>query len=998
MRNRKGIIALTIIITLLCLYNLSFTLISRGVQQDATDAATNAKGQIDLNKKQKYLDSVYQAPVFNFLGLDYTYKEVKEKELGLGLDLQGGMHVVLEVSPVEILKALAGPNATDPHFASAITRAKELQKTSQSNFTDLFYQAYKEINPGRPLNAVFLNTITREKGITNKSSEDDIKKMLDEEVAQSIDRAEHIIRTRIDKFGVIQPNIQRLAGTNRIQLELPGVDNPQRVRNLLQGIAQLEFLEVYFNREISAYIQKINDYLITVEKPKASDKKTDKTAADTTSLFANEDSATATTKPDTSKVKTDTAATAKKDSTEQPTVSSLLTLNKDRYSLAYSIKDTAKINAIFNMPRVKQMIPSNMKFLWEKGKKAKIGEGEEEDIILSLIAVKKEKGGRGLTGESIINASVDSDPTQKEIQVSMEMNDAGAKKWRNITREAAQQNEGGMNRRIAIALDDVIYSAPEVKTEIPNGRSVISGNFDIDEANDLATILEAGKLPAPVRIVEEVVVGPTLGKEAIAQGLTSMVVGLLIVIFFMIFYYNKAGIVADIALLFNVLLILGIMANFNAVLTLPGIAGILLSIAIAVDANVLINERVKEDLNEGKSLDTAISSGYKNASSAILDSNVTTLIKGFVLLGFGTGLIYGFAVTLIIGIFCSLFTSVLISRVIFGYFLKRKQNISFGSPWTKNLFKNIHINFIGKRKLYYAISGLIIAAGIVSLVVKGLNLGVDFKGGRTFIVQMNKPSNAEEIRKALTSSLGTAPEVKTYGSNVKYKITTSYLVDDESEGATLAAEQKLKEGLMKIENAEILSSSKVGPTIADDIKVSAIYSLGIAIALMFLYILIRFRKWQFAFGTIVSLVHVVLVVLSIFSLLDGLVPFSLEIDQAFVAAILTVIGYSINDSVVVFDRIREFLTLHRADKDFSTVINNALNDTLSRTLITGMSTIFVIIILFIFGGETIKGFSFAMLIGVLIGTYSSLCIGSPVLVDFANWGSSKEKEKETVKA
>jgi SecD/SecF fusion protein len=566
------------------------------------------------------------------------------------------------------------------------------------------------------------------------------------------------------------------------------------------------------------------------------------------------------------------------------------------------------------------------------------------------------------------------------------MNSTGTRIWAKWTAEAAQKRS-----RIAIVLDNLVYSAPSVNSEIPNGNSIIQGNFTLEEAQDLANILKAGSLPAPTRIVEYAVVGPTLGAESIQNGLISIVVGFLIIIIFMVAVYNQSGLVADAAVVLNLFFLLGILASLNAALTLPGIAGILLSLAIAVDSNVLINERVKEDLNEGKSMETAINNGYRNAFSAIIDSNVTTLIKGFVLLAFGSGLIYGFAVTLIIGILCSLFTSVLFTRLIFEYFTKKGKKISFSFDWSKNLFKKINIDFIGNRKIYYMVSGAVILAGLISLSIKGLNYGVDFKGGRTYIVQFEQPVNSQEIRQSLSDVFGSAPEVKTYGFNNKYQITTSYLIEDDSEEATTIAETKLTEGLNKFSGNKttLLSTTKVGPTVASDIKVSAVYALTIAMALMFLYILIRFRKWQFALGTMVSLVHTVLVVVSVFTLFEDIMPFSLEIDQSFIAAILTVIGYSINDSVVVFDRVREFLTGMKSGEDTPSVINHALNDTLSRTLITGMSTIFVIIILFIFGGETIKGFTFAMLVGVLVGTYASLCIGTPVLVDF----SSRSKKK-----
>lgn len=987
MKNKNVIVTLTIIISLLCLYFLSFTFIAQKKQNEAVKFATEKDGTINLDKKQEFLDSIYDKPVYNLFGIKYTYKEVKENELALGLDLQGGMHVTLEVSPVEILKGLAGTNAKDPKFQEALKIAGERYKGGKDDYTALFFDAYKEIAPDKNLSDIFANSANSGR-ITYKSSDSEVKKVINTEVDDAIDRSFEILRNRIDKFGVIQPNIQRIQGTGRIQVELPGVENPQRVRNLLQGAAQLEFLEVYHMPEVIPYLNQINDYLLAKEKDAKAQKEADKapTSEAAKNLLTDGDT-TATAKADTAAV-ADTTAQAKTDTTQK--ASAIYTLLRSGYSLRYEVKDTAKINRIFSDPKVQGMIPSNMRFIWEQ----KPYKDEQGGTTLELVPVKKSRTGRaGLTGDVITDARADVSSNAKSYEISMSMNPAGAKKWKQITREASSDPKN--KRRVAIVLDDYVISAPVVQVEIPNGQSSITGDFTMEEARDLASKLKAGKLPAPVRIAEETIVGPSLGKEAIDSGLNSMLAGMIIVVLFMVLYYSNAGLVADIALLFNLLFIVGVMANLGAVLTLPGIAGILLSIAIAVDANVLINERVKEDLNEGKSLDTALNSGYSNAFSAIIDSNVTTLIKGFVLLYFGTSLILGFAVTLIIGIFCSFFTSVLITRVIFN--MRKKGTWSFSNKFSNNLFKTTSFDFIGKRKLFYTISGLIIVAGIVSISLKGFNLGVDFKGGRTFIVQFEKPVSTEEVKKNLNDVFGSSPEVKTYGSNNKLKITTRYLVDDESDDAPIRAEQTLNDGLSKISDnkAKVLSASKIGPTIADDIKTSAILSLGVAIVLMFLYILIRFKKWQFAFGTMVSLFHVVLVVLALFSILDGIVPFSLEIDQTFVAAILTVIGYSINDSVVVFDRIREFLSIHRGDKTQSQVINNALNDTLSRTIITGMSTIFVIIILFIFGGESIKGFSFAMLIGVLIGTYSSLCIGSPILVDFASWEDKKEPAKET---
>ncbi|WP_333819931.1 protein translocase subunit SecDF, partial [Ohtaekwangia sp.] len=975
MQNRGLVIFLSVVVTLLCFFYLSFTVVSYNVQQNARAAATDASGKIDLNKKQAYLDSIWNTPVYNLFGVaEYTYKEVKDYELSLGLDLQGGMHVTLEVSPVDIIKGLAG-NSQDSSFVKALRTATAEQKNSRSSFSSLFFKAYRAENPDKPLASIFANASTRGKIATN---DDDSKviSIVDQEIESAIDRSFTILSNRLDQFGTSQPNIQRLPGSGKIQVEIPGADNPQRVRKLLQGVARLEFWDVIEPNTLNNQLLVINEILVKEQK-----------AAKTTTAKSGEPAAKSGSEDlssllgDSTKTGSDTTATAKEtqglDSLQNLNVSPLFALSSPPGSFRYAIKDTATINDIFKRQDIRNVLPRNVGVYWANKPELV---GTQESLELFFLDIGR-NGKSKLTGEVITDARNELDQFARPA-VSMNMNATGTRVWAKWTSEAASKSPKG---RIAIMLDNAVYSAPSVNGEIPNGNSQITGNFTIEEAKDLANVLKAGSLPAPTKIVEESSVGPTLGQESIRNGMISIVVGFLIIIFFMLVVYNASGWVADLAVILNLIFLLGILASLNAALTLPGIAGILLSLAIAVDANVLINERVKEDLNAGKTLDTSIRAGYKNAFTAIIDSNVTTLIKGFVLLAFGSGLIYGFAVTLIIGILCSFFTSVFFTRVIFEYYIRRGKKVNFSMSWSKNLFRSININFIGNRKIYYTISSAIVVAGIVMVSIKGFNYGVDFKGGRTYIIGFEKPVTAKEVRESLTEAFGEAPEVKTFGGDTKYKITTSYLIDDDSDEATVHAGKQLETGLAKFSGnkATILSFYKVGPTIANDIKVSAIWSLMVAVVLMFLYILIRFRKWQFALGTVVSLFHTVMVVLSLFVLLEGIMPFSLEIDQSFVAAILTVIGYSINDSVVVFDRVREFLAMKKSTEDTASVVNNALNDTLSRTLITGMSTIFVLLILFVFGGETIRGFTFAMLIGVLIGTYSSLCIGTPVLVDFS---------------
>lgn len=974
MQNKGLVVILTVVISALCFYYLSFTLVSRSVQKDAVQYATTANGEIDLIKKQAYLDSVWNKPVYNLLGLkEYTYKEVKNSEISLGLDLQGGMHVTLEVSPVDIIRGLSG-NSTDSAFVKTLNKTIVQHKTSQKAFADLFFANFKKDYPDRKFASIFANASTRDR-ISLQDKDEDVVKVVNKEIDQAIDRSYTILSNRLDQFGTSQPNIQRLIGTERIQVEIPGAENPQRVRKLLQGAARLEFWDVVEPSTLNSSFMAINDLLVREQKNKATASVTPDDREDLARQLASPTDTTSSDLQNQLNSATDGAKSGL-DSLENLGVSPLFALSKPQGSFRYELKDTAEINDIFRRADVKALLPRNIGLYWSNKPDNAFGMGES--LELNFL----DRGRNGiprLTGEVIINANNDLDEKTRPA-VFMRMNAKGTREWAKWTRDAAQNRS-----RIAIVMDNYVYSAPSVNTEIPNGSSVIAGNFTTEEAKDLASVLKAGSLPAPTRIVEFTSVGSTLGQEAITNGLISIVAGFIVIIIFMFVVYSSAGWVADLAVILNLIFLLGVLASLNASLTLPGIAGILLSLAIAVDANVLINERVKEDLGTGKDFTSAVRAGYKNAFSAIIDSNVTTLIKGAVLLIFGSGLIYGFAVTLVIGILCSFFTSVFFTRLLFENMIKRKKTVSFSQTWSKNLFRSISINFIGNRKIYYAISLAIIIAGMVGLAMKGLNYGIDFKGGRSYIVEFEKPVEVSDIRANLEESFGSAPEVKTYGSSQRFKITTDYLVEDDSEAATLQAEEHLEAGLGKFEGnkSTVLSPIKVGPTIASDTKMSAVKSLTVAVVLMFLYILIRFRRWQFAMGTMVSLVHTVLMVLSIFILLENVMPFSLEIDQSFIAAILTVIGYSINDSVVVFDRVREFLANKRTDDDEAQVVNRALNDTLSRTLITGMSTIFVIIILFIFGGETIKGFTFAMLIGVLIGTYSSLCIGTPVLVDFS---------------
>ncbi len=992
MKNKGGIILLTVVVSLLCIYYLSFTFVSQGVQRRATDYATDAAGTIDFGKKQQYLDSVWNEPVYNFLGVEFTYKEIKETELNLGLDLQGGMHVTLEVSPIEIVKGLSG-ESKDPAFIKSLSEARQITLTSQASFVPEFYAAYQQNAPGQKLSYIFANAANRGR-ISLQSTDEEVLEIINTEVENAIDRSFQILRTRIDRFGTSQPNIQRLPGTGRIQIELPGVDNPERVRKLLQGVAQLEFWEVNEVNDIFSTLSAINQLVVDDEKSKSAEVTVyaDDSSADATT--ATSDDLSGLLSDSTIADGTDLASQLESDTSDISGLgnnqSALFSLMKGGYGLMYDVKDTSKINRILERRDVQSMIPSTMKFVWAV-KAAKLDELSSEEL-LELYAVKTTRGGRApLTGEVITDARQDLDQSARPA-VTMQMNATGAKAWRKLTSE-------NINRRIAIVLDNYVYSAPMVQGEIPNGSSSITGTFTLEEAKDLANVLKAGTLPAPTTIVEDVVIGPTLGKEAQQQGIISIVAGLAIVVVFMVAYYAKGGLIANLALAFNVFFILGILAQLSASLTLPGIAGIVLTIGMAIDANVLIFERIREELRNGASIKQAISGGYEKAYSSIIDSNATTFLTGLILYTLGQGPVKGFAITLMIGIVCSFFSAVFITRVIVEWWSKKgdESKISFESFLSKNFMQNTKIDFIGKRRLAYIFSGSFIGLGIIAFAITGgLSMGVDFTGGRSYIVSFASPQAPSEIKVKLSDSFdGQSTEAKWYGGDNVLKITTSYLINDESDEADLKVREALIGGIGNITGLQyaeddskvddthftISSSSKVGATIADDIKASSSESVVFALITIFLYILIRFRKWQFGLGALVALFHDVLFVLAALAIAN-LLGISFEVDQVFIAAMLTLIGYSINDTVVVFDRVRENMNL-RPSSDNASVFNMALNETISRTTITSATTLFVVLILFLFGGAVLKGFSFTLLVGILIGTYSSLFIATPIVLDFA---------------
>ena len=990
MKNKGLIYFLTIIISFLSIYYLQFTFVSQRIQDEATQNARDLDGNIDFGKKQKYLDSIWNKPVYSLL-TDFTYKEVKESELNLGLDLQGGMHVTLEVSPVDILKGLSS-ESKDPDFILAINNAKERVKGTQLNFISEFYNEFQQIAPNKNLSQIFA-TVSNRGRIGFDTSDSDILDIINEEVESAIDRSFNILRTRIDRYGTSQPNIQRLQGSGRIQIELPGVDNPERVRKLLQGVAKLEFWEVaeVSETEVFQTLQVIDQFaasqnILGIQDIGTDDESSQGEESDLEELFSENSQ------------DNDVDETPSSDSLNQNllnTTSPLLgNLRSDFGGLFYNLEDTIQINTIINDENVRKLIPSNIKFLWSVKPLSNITDanGNVTDIdgeVIELFIIKTSRGGKApLTGEVITDARQDLDQSARP-SISMQMNSNGAKNWRRLT----SQNIG---RRVAIVLDDFVYSAPFVQNEIPNGNSQITGNFTIEEAQDLANILKAGALPAPTTIVEDVVIGPTLGKVAQSQGIRSIVSGLMIVLLFMIFYYSGGGIVANFALFFNIFFILGILAQLSASLTLPGIAGIVLTIGMSIDANVLIFERIKEEIRNGANLKQAISNGYNKAYTSIIDANFTTFLVGLILYNLGQGPVKGFAVTLIIGIICSFFSAVFITRVIVEWFSRKgdKSSLRFSFPFSQNFLSSLNLNFLGRRRIAYIFSSTFIGLGIISFIISGLTLGVDFKGGRSYVVTFNTSQDPTIIETGLQESFDNqGVEVKTFGSDNVLKITTSYLIDDDSDNADLVVRESLVGGLTSLTNQEfnedekmvddnsytISSSSKVGATIADDIQNSSIYSGVLALIAIFIYILIRFRKWQFSIGAVVALFHDTLFVLSAFSIAN-LFGISYEVDQVFIAALLTIIGYSINDTVVVFDRVRENLGI-KAGSEVIPVVNESINKTISRTLITSVTTFVVVLVLFLFGGPSLSGFSFALLIGIIVGTYSSIFVATPVFVD-----------------
>ncbi|MFZ4260519.1 protein translocase subunit SecDF [Sphingobacterium sp. HJSM2_6] len=980
----KGLIKfLVIVVSLACLYSLSFTFVTRKVEKDA---AAYANG--DMAKEKAYLDSIASENVYNLGIAKFTYREAKANELALGLDLKGGMNVTMEISLDELISNLAN-NPKDANFNKALATAIQKSKTNNTSLIDLFINEYKATGAGTPI-ASFFATKDNSSAIQATSSEAAVKSFLQLEADNAIQNSYKVLRTRIDKFGVASPNIQIQQGTNRILIELPGVNDQERVRKLLQGSAKLEFYETYNNSQIYSLLENINNILSTTLKssstaPAVIDSTAQTVAtADTAkkeenllaNLGANKGSAD-------SNAQTDLAAEANAPlfTVLRPAVApgqngQLQLINGPMVGQAH-LKDTAKVNAYLARPEIKSIIPSNLKLLWA----VKPDNQTKDQLTLYAIKTTGSDNTSVLTGDVIIDARPGTDPTTNSPIVSMDMNAEGGNQWRRITARAAQNKDA-----IAIVLDNVVYSAPSVSDEISGGSSQISGNFTFEDTKDLANVLKAGRLPTTAKIVEEAIVGPSLGQVAIDSGVNSAVFSIIIVMAFMIAYYNRAGIAANIAVIFNVFFLMGVLASLNAVLTLPGIAGIVLTMGTAVDANVLIYERMREEMGLGKSMRKVVEDGYKHAMPSILDSQITTFLVGLILFFTGSGPIQGFATTLMIGIVTSLFTAIFITRLIFEYMLDKDIKISVAFPWSNHTLKNANFAFIKKRKLAYTISFIAIIISIASIAIKGFSYGVDFQGGRTYTVRYDQPVNPEDLRQNLDDVFGTTTEVKTFGNESQLKITTSYHIEETSDEADKEVLAKLNEGLSKTEGAkyEILSQQKVGPTIASDIRDRAIYASILSILVIAAYILVRFHKWHYSAGAAIATIHDGIILLGLFSILDGLVPFSLDIDQHFVAAILTVLGYSVNDTVVVFDRLREYLKKPNAHKeDMGVTITKAINSTLSRTVITSLTVIFVLAVLFIFGGEVIRGFSFAILIGIVVATYSSIFLAAPAIYDLS---------------
>ncbi len=1024
----KGLVKFfTAALILISLYQLSFTWVVRNVEVKAREKATKqAKLQNPAatgEELEKLVEARYESITDSLQGetvmsipllKKYTFQEAKEQELNLGLDLQGGMNVTLEVSLDELVRSMSN-NPKDAALNKAIADADKAKANSQANFVTLFGEAYTKANPGAKL--AYLFTKPSEKEITLQSTNDQVLAKINKEAKDAIKRTYNVLLTRIDKFGVASPNINLDDNKGIITVELAGVRDPERVRAYLQSTAKLQFFEMYSNNEIINAIQPANDALASYlagEKEDTTTKATDTasvaTAAvadtNTTAKAAGEDTASLSSLlagKEGAATGTDSASKAAKDAQKKnplfavwyPNITQQGNINQGPVVGLVAKKDTAKLNHYLSLDVVRNKFPNNVKFIYGAEDKK---DARNANAPLMLYAIKTVPGGENeakLEGDHVTDARMDYNPLNGKPEVAMSMDVTGARIWKKMTGENA-------GRYVAVVLDDKVYSAPLVNGEIPNGNTSISGNFTVEDATDLANILKSGKLPAPARIVQEQVVGPTLGAESIAAGMNSLIISFLVIFVLMLVYYNTGGIVANISLILNVLFTIGILSALHATLTMPGIAGLVLGIGMAVDTNVIIFERIKEELAGGSTYDEAIKKGYNNSLAPVLDGHVTILITSVILFAFGLGPVLGFATTQIISILLSLFCGILVSRLITDIYTKRERHFKYFTNLSKAIFRKAHFNFVGVRKTAYIISVIVLLGGIGSFF-NGFDYGVEFDGGRSYTIAFDKQHTVSEVREKLKGYFdGEYPVVKTIGQDNHLNITTAYLIKQPGQEVELKVQEKLREGLAKEgfipanTSAEtfaakyIQSSQTVLPTISDDLKAGAIQATLFSLLAIFVYILIRFRKWQYSLGTIVALMHDVCITLAVFSFLKGVVPFALEIDQHFIAAVLTVIGFSMNDTVIVFDRIREYFRKNPKEGKES-VINRAINDTLSRTIMTSLTVFLSVLILFIFGGEVTRGFAFAMLIGVITGTYSSIFVAAPILVDMDKKDSLKQE-------
>jgi len=990
MQNRGLVKFFAILFALVSIYQLSFTFVSHNVENDAK---VYAKGNSE--KEIKYLDSIGKEKVFNLGFTDFTYNEVKDKKINKGLDLEGGINVQLQISVKDIIKGLAN-NTKNPVFNKALADATANRQGNQ-DYIDAFFEAFDKASAGTVKLAspeIFSNKIIGDE-VNFKMTDDQVKKVIRRKVDESIESAFEVLRKRIDKFGVTQPNIQKLGESGRILVELPGAKDVDRIKKLLQSTAQLEFWETYKIDDLGNFLMAANNALKATEKSAIKVKETAKTGIDT--LLTN-------------KAK-DTVADTKE---LGPLLDKFVSQGGGPVLAVVDPKDTSAINGYLKRQDIRVFLPADKryaKFVWGKPS-VNIDEKTKKPVeTVELYALKGNRDNQASMGGGVVTDAKDSFDQLGKPSVTMQMNGQGAKAWEELTGRAYTQKSN-----IAIVLDDIVYSAPGVSSgPISGGRSEISGVFDVTETKDLANVLRAGKLPASAEIVQSEVVGPSLGQEAIDNGTNSAIIGLLIVSLWMMVYYGKSGLYANIALAVNLLFLFGILASLGAVLTLPGIAGIVLTMGTAVDANIIIYERAKEELRAGKTIEEAIkaSFGWKGAMRSIVDANVTHVLTGAVLLIFGTGPIQGFATTLLIGIATSLFTSIFITRILLDWSVNRGNKLTFVTGFSKNFFTNFHYDFLGVKKYTYTFSLIVCIVSVISLSTHGLNYGVDFKGGRTFQVRFEKAVPAEEVREELLKVFDGSAEAKIFGSDNQLKITTKYRVDESGTEVDAAVNRILYDNLKKHFGPDmtyekfvniyegkklgILQGSKVSAAVSDDIKTNSYWAVLGAMLIVGLYLVISFRKWQYSLGAIAAVAHDVIFVLGIYSLLWKYMPFGMEIDQHFIAAILTVIGYSMNDTVIVFDRVREYIG-GKAKGNFNQIVNQSINSTMSRTINTSLTMILVLLIMFIFGGESIRGFIFAMLVGIVVGTYSSLFIATPVLCDTISDAEHKRIEEEHNKA